>query len=124
MPNRTETVWLVAFATARSGFPSPLRSPIAIAPGPVPTAKFVAVEKLRVGPLNVPFVGPPGTTVNFNASRSTSLPVRMMGVGVLKGTFTLCGVAVGGLFTDVTVTTTRDAADVLTPSLTVKVKLS
>lgn len=39
---RMETLALAQFATARSGFPSPFRSPMAMECGLVPTAKFVA----------------------------------------------------------------------------------
>ena len=41
-PRRMETLLLPQFATARSGFPSPFRSPIEPDCGKVPTAKFVA----------------------------------------------------------------------------------
>ncbi len=37
-PNRMLTLLLPAFVTARSTMPSPLKSPVAIPPGPVPTA--------------------------------------------------------------------------------------
>src|SRR3989304_2172487 len=48
VPRRIETLLLASFATARSGFPSPLRSPIATDSGLGPTAKFVAGPKAPV----------------------------------------------------------------------------
>src|SRR5262245_61414935 len=46
--SRTETLLLALLATAKSGFPSPLKSPTVKKIGLVPTAKFVAPPKLPV----------------------------------------------------------------------------
>lgn len=43
--SRMETLLLTSFATARSGFPSPFRSPMATMMGLDPTVKFVAAPK-------------------------------------------------------------------------------
>ena len=42
MPKSMDTLLLPTFATAKSNFPSPLKSPTASETGPFPTAKFVA----------------------------------------------------------------------------------
>ncbi len=48
VPNRTETLLLFQFATAKSNLPSPLKSPTITEWGLLPTEKLVAVPKLPV----------------------------------------------------------------------------
>ena len=48
VPSRIDTLFEPTFATARSGFPSPLKSPMATDGDPDPVAKLVAALKLPV----------------------------------------------------------------------------
>ena len=129
LPKKTEIVSakpsgaiLSAFATARSSFPSPFKSPTATLNGSLPAARFARPPKLRFGPLMVPWEGPLAT-VNFSVSRSGSLPVSEMLTAVSSGVLTLWAVAVGGSLTGVTVIDTVAGAESEVPLFTLNVNL-
>ena len=54
VPNKIDTVLSLKFATARSGFPSPLKSPIAVEMEPAPAAKSLFAPKPPVRFVPVP----------------------------------------------------------------------
>src|ERR1043166_9659701 len=93
-----------------------------------PPLKLVAGVKVIapvfvLKPLNVPLVGPV-TMAKVSGSLSTSLPVRVIALGVSSGVVTLWPLATGASFTGVTMMATVATALLVWPSLTRKVKLS
>jgi hypothetical protein len=72
---RTDTVLEVKFATAMSGLPSPLKSPILTAAGFVPTVKFVAAANVGVAaPIVVVFKNTDTFALPQFATTISSLP--------------------------------------------------